>query len=748
MKSTALLASGIVHRPLALAVSAAMAALACTALPSRAQTSRQMPPPSQELHASRIHPSPQGESSSPQISTFEAVTVRGNWLDDPNQEKVLEHAGARTIIDRTRMQESASSSVRDVLRLVPGVQVQDSNGTGGSDVGLNLGVRGLSARLSPRSYVLMDGIPVSYAPYGQPQLSLAPVTLGNLTSVDVIRGAGSVRHGPQNVGGILNFVTRDIPKEFAAEVATGAEYYGHTGNVKATPSFFVGGTSEHGLGAALLYSGIHGKGWRSSNDKTDIDDVLLKGAYRPNGTSTLSARVHHFEGEGRMPGGLTTAEFAADPFQSTRRHDEFTGRRTDGSVKYLHDDGINNLEVLTYYVDSFRGSHIEQEQNGRRRLTAAPRNYHYYGIESRYSRLFELGEMVHEVSVGHRYLKERAHETALRTAFYTPGTEDSFAALPLNAYQHSNGATHATALFIDDRIDWGNWTLTPGVRYERIRTFNDVSTLTPATGTVTATRRPAANAHEWLPTLSVRYRLQDGWSVFANAGKSFGPQQYGQLAQSERGLHPETATTYELGSHFDNAAWHGELTLFNIDFDKELLLTRVGVDGLWTNLGATRHRGVESALRYDFAEGFPALKGLSAGMTYTFTRATSAAGNFAGRDLPLYSRHVAALNLRYVLDRWTFNADLSAQSRQHAPGSGTTYVTQENASGQLGDVPGFALLNLRAGYSLGPSWHNATLGAGVRNVLDRRYYTRSSDNNGGKYVGMPRTVFVQATLPF
>ena len=174
----------------------------------------------------------------------------------------------------------------------------------------------------------------------------------------------------------------------------------------------------------------------------------------------------------------------------------------------------------------------------------------------------------------------------------------------------------------------------------------------------------------------------------------------------------------------------------------------MGVDGLWTNLGATRHRGVESALRYDFAEGFPALKCLSAGMTYTFTRATSAAGNFAGRDLPLYSRHVAALNLRYVLDRWTFNADLSAQSRQHAPGSGTSYVTQENASGQLGDVPGFALLNLRAGYSLGPSWHNATLGAGVRNVLDRRYYTRSSDNNGGKYVGMPRTVFVQATLPF
>ena len=56
------------------------------------------------------------------------------------------------------------------------VQVQDSNGTGGSDVSLNIGVRGLTARLSPRSYVLMDGVPVSYAPYGQPQVvQMAPV---------------------------------------------------------------------------------------------------------------------------------------------------------------------------------------------------------------------------------------------------------------------------------------------------------------------------------------------------------------------------------------------------------------------------------------------------------------------------------------------------------------------------------------------------------------------------------------------
>ena len=38
--------------------------------------------------------------------------------------------------------------------------------------------------------------------------------------------------------------------------------------------------------------------------------------------------------------------------------------------------------------------------------------------------------------------------------------------------------------------------------------------------------------------------------------------------------------------------------------------------------------------------------------------------------------------------------------------------------------------------------------SGVKNLLDRRYYTRSTDNNGGLYVGQPRTFFMQASVDF
>ena len=44
------------------------------------------------------------------------------------------HAGARTIINRNRLDEVAATSIKDALKQVPGDQVQENNGTGGSDV--------------------------------------------------------------------------------------------------------------------------------------------------------------------------------------------------------------------------------------------------------------------------------------------------------------------------------------------------------------------------------------------------------------------------------------------------------------------------------------------------------------------------------------------------------------------------------------------------------------------------------------
>jgi len=44
--------------------------------------------------------------------SLETVTVTGDWLGSPSETKVLEHPGARSIIERKQIQESGSSKRR------------------------------------------------------------------------------------------------------------------------------------------------------------------------------------------------------------------------------------------------------------------------------------------------------------------------------------------------------------------------------------------------------------------------------------------------------------------------------------------------------------------------------------------------------------------------------------------------------------------------------------------------------------
>lgn len=687
------------------------------------------------------------------------VKVVGDWLGDADQTVVQNHPGARTVVRRQEMVEQGTMNVRDALRGIPGVQVQDSNGTGGSDLSLNVGVRGLTSRLSPRSTVLIDGVPAAFAPYGQPQLSMAPISSGNLDSIDVVRGAGSVRYGPQNVGGVINFVTRAIPEKATAELGTTLETSKY-GGWKHTESVFVGGTADNGIGVALLYSGVNGNGYRRSNNDNDIDDVLLKTHWAPTDSDEFWLNFHYYDGRADMPGGLTQAQFDRDPYQSVRDYDYFSGRRKDVSFKWQRQlDEATQFEVLTYYTDSFRGSAIAARDQ--RTLSSFPRNYTTFGIEPRVSRVFFTGPVTQEVSVGYRYLKETMREQASRLALI-----DNVPAVTPTAdghvYQDRTGGTEASAYYIDDKIDVGNWTITPGIRFEHINTdWRDRPVLDNNNRPVPEKNR-SITSNEPLPALSVMYHMSEAWKLFANYETSFGSLQYFQLGQggsgdnTANGLEPEKAKTYEIGTRYDDGHFAGELTAFYIDFDDELQY--ISNDVGWTNLGATKHQGIEASVRYDLAGLDPRLDGLSANAGFTYTRATyeGEIPGFKGRDLPFYSRQVATAGLRYQINRWTWNLDAYAQSKQRAPGTGVNadgsftgnYITQPSADGQYGNIPGYVTWHARGGYDFGPQLSNLKLAAGVKNIFDKQYYTRSSDNNAGLYVGEPRTFYVQASVGF
>lgn len=110
----------------------------------------------------------------------------------------------------------------------------------------------------------------------------------------------------------------------------------------------------------------------------------------------------------------------------------------------------------------------------------------------------------------------------------------------------------------------------------------------------------------------------------------------------------------------------GELTLFYIDFDNQLQY--ISNDIGWTNMGATTHEGVELAFSYDLSELNRVLNGVSVYSSYTYTKASTKSGDFAGKDLPFYSRQVYTVGTRYETGNWVWNLDSYAQSQQRSPG--------------------------------------------------------------------------------
>ena len=422
------------------------------------------------------------------------------------------------------------------------------------------------------------------------------------------------------------------------------------------------------------------------------------------------------------------------------------------SFRYTHQDEKNNFELLTYYIDSFRTSDLETDVSATTsRMDTSPRDYKVFAIEPRWSRAYQLGNSNSEFTIGYRYLDEDSSEFAGRTEYAINALPRKFL-----ARTSSNGGTEAHAFYIDNRFDLGSWVITPGIRFESIDTYNNFSAY--KSGNLLNTVNPTIQSNEWLPNLSILYKATDNWNIFANAGVSFGPQQYNQLARLEGGiaqsttdgLHPEKSNNYEIGTKYLGNGLNAELTAFYLDFKKELILERDAQNnGIWTDLGATSHKGVELGLAYDFAYLTDALEGLKLYSNYTFTKAV--AGDFEDKDLPFYSRHTANIGLGYKIDQWSVNADMFAQSKQHSPGNQESgiYQTVESADGIFGDISGYATFAVRTAYDFGEQFHGLKIGGGVKNVFDKQYFTRSTDTaTAGKYVGRPHTFYLQTSFDF
>ena len=207
------------------------------------------------------------------------------------------------------------------------------------------------------------------------------------------------------------------------------------------------------------------------------------------------------------------------------------------------------------------------------------------------------------------------------------------------------------------------------------------------------------------------------------------------------GVHPIESATPQ---HLDRLVDVGD------DVVHRHLVLNCDTSGVFNESGRqikTRHAGIESSFGYRLDELMPALKGTEVYGNYAYVDASiREEGPNKGNQVPFSSKHKGLLGIIYTQDAWQAGFEGEFQSSQYADNANTV---AESADGSTGRIPGYGTWNLRGSYDFGPSLHHLKIGAGIKNIFGREFYTRSyDDNNKGKYLGQPRTVYVQASIRF
>ncbi len=690
--------------------------------------------------------------------------------------------GSFNVVDEEALIERRPFSVREALNNVPGINIV---GEDAFVLSPNIGIRGLDPRRTSRTLLLEDGMPLFLAPYGDPSAHYS-TPLQRVNRIEVVKGSGQILYGPQTIGGMINFVTKPVPKN------------GLAGSVQATAgnNDFTGLHANVGYGGeqgGIMIDALQNKGdGIRDNHKFDVQEFTIKGQLNLTDRQTLIAKAGYYEEDSNVSEtGLGEIDYARDKFQApSGKNDHFKQERKTLQLQHIFQfDNATKLSTQAYYADTYRTSFRQTDAPGGFDGDAAgsstgvtvlercpgddtatevnaetcggrhrPRSYQYYGFEPRLDFQHNLFGLHSDAVVGFRYHQEDIKRRQFRG---NDARAQSLSFLKANAEQP--GIAGAVADFREDiRIDVdaksyyaqntfyaGDWSFTPGIRYEDLKLNTTILQAGGNAGFATSTNRVS----EVLPGFGMAWNGIANTTVFAGVHKGFAPP------RPDRDLNgfaldntdPETSINWEMGvrsSYFKGI--HFESTLFHTKVDDVVIN---GGNGRFVNGGESEQTGIEFAGRVDFGTIYDTPHNIYLQGSYTnvfkaeFTKDGQVAsdGIVDGDRLPYAPRHIASVSLGYQHPvGFDVRVGVDYVSRQEVDAFARALDPVDAAlSGLAGDIPAYTLLNMSANYR--PVGSKASYFLSGYNLADREYLASRVD---GMAVGRGRQVIAGIRYDF
>lgn len=601
------------------------------------------------------------------------------------------------------------SNVNNILKTLPGVNIQEEEGFG---LRPNIGLRGSGLERSSKITLMEDGILAAPAPYAAPSAYYFP-TVGRMSGVEVMKGSSQVRFGPFTTGGAINFISTPIPNQFNGKIGIAAGNFGYQ-SVQTSI-----GNSFKNVGFVVESYNYGADGFKSlpNRDNTGFNKSDYQAKLRFN-TNTSAKNYQSLtlmlgqtkENSNETYLGLTDRDFLTDPYQryAASQIDNMDARQRRGSIQhYLELPGLFNL-VTTAYHNEFKRNWYKLQSVDNKSLntilsdpqgntvgyqlltgsinidTAAlfvranNRKYYSQGIQTVIDFEFKTGVLNHDVHISTRFHKDQEDRFQWEDGYsITDGIMrlESPGVPGTNANRIENAEAWASYIFY--KLSFQNWLITPGLRYENI-SINRINYGSSDLNRISSGSTRENNVAIFLPGIGVNYQIRPELNLFGGVHKGFAPP------GSAKDTDPEESINYEIGLRKFGNILSATTTIYLNDYKNLLGADFAAAGGIGTgdlfNAGEALTKGIEVQVGY-VAMSKNTKFSLPFNLSYTYTNAEFTSdfdANFeewgvvrAGFKLPYIPTH--QLNLTASLEHkfFAFNFNTRYQSViRTAPGSG------------------------------------------------------------------------------
>ena len=215
-------------------------------------------------------------SLSEELQWLKAETVL--YSASRHEENLFQCDSAAFVISQDDIKRSAATSIPELLRMVPGINVARINANQYA-----VSIRGFNGRYSEKLLVMIDGRSVYTINYSGVFWETIDLPLPDIERIEVIRGPGSSLWGSNAVNGVINIITKD------SEETVGIMASGHIGSRENITTLRYGNQHEN-----LSYR-ITGKGRRTEetkdgprDDSWDQITTTYRLDYQPSSTTNYA----------------------------------------------------------------------------------------------------------------------------------------------------------------------------------------------------------------------------------------------------------------------------------------------------------------------------------------------------------------------------------------------------------------------------------------------------------------------------